>query len=194
MSQIIHSAIYLGGNPNKEHIVEHLPNGDLLMGIYDLKNLKGAIYSNITLNAFIDEELRHEKYEINSGYNRGLTTLSSGQQKKALLTHLLSKKPDYIIVDNVFDNLDTASQNDIGRFFNENSSTYNYHSNMINRERDLLPFINGIYTIENNNLVPYKNEAHKVHPFIGNIPEPFLHYEVEQEIHSFNLIIAILYR
>jgi len=179
MNQIIHSAIYLGGNPNKEYIVEHLPNGGLVKDIYDLRNLKGAIYSNIALNAFIDEELRHEKYEINSGYNRALATLSSGQQKKALLMHLLSKNPDYIIVDNVFDNLDTASQNALADSLTK-IAAHTIIIQILNRERDLLPFINGIYTIENNNLVPYKNEAHKVHPFIGNIPEPFLHYQAEQ--------------
>lgn len=52
------------------------------------------------------------RYDL-SGLNlkgRTLRSLSSGERKKALLEHLLAKQPDFLILDNLFDNLDSTSR------------------------------------------------------------------------------------
>ena len=95
-----------------------------------------------------------------------------------MLSHLLSKNPGYIIVDNVFDNLDTASQNAILASLQE-ISQHTIIIQILNRQRDLLPFIKDVYTVKENILVPYKNAIKEKDPFIGNIPAPFQQYEPE---------------
>ena len=66
--------------------------------------------------------------------------MSSGERKKALFSYLLSQKPDYMILDNAFDNLDVASR----KFFTE--TIHGLKSSMsivqvLSRKSDLLPFI-----------------------------------------------------
>ena len=64
------------------------------------------LFSLITLNEFIVEDELHEEWLLTKEYQRGIRKLSSGEQKKALLSYLLTQKPDFIILDNPFDNLD----------------------------------------------------------------------------------------
>ena len=104
------TAIYVTRNCNKDKIVQEVYNGHLLIPNCNLQNLNGAVYSTLTINDLIKEELIHEHYDVATENKISLATSSGGQQKKALLNYLLSKNPDYIIVDDVFDNLDIASQ------------------------------------------------------------------------------------
>jgi molybdate transport system ATP-binding protein len=92
-----HTAIYVSGNTNKDKIVQELYNGSLLLPNCNLQNLNGAVYSTLTINELIKEELVHEHFDVATENKVSLVTSSGGQQKKALLNYLLAKNPGYII-------------------------------------------------------------------------------------------------
>jgi len=67
----------------------------------------------------IDEELRHDHILIRTNENEALQTMSSGQQKKALLSYLIAQKPQYMILDDVYSNVDKESQSSITETLND---------------------------------------------------------------------------
>ena len=147
MAQTNHWAVFLSNNANKHSFVHQLINGKA-NGHFEVFNLlKGVLFSSITLNEFIEEEARHEEWVVSKQYNRGIRNLSSGEQKKALLTYLLAQNPDFIILDNPFDNLDIAGQASLLKQISELSETVSVIQ-LINRNRDLMPFINNAVRIE----------------------------------------------
>lgn len=99
----------------------------------------GKLFSPLSLKRFIDEEERHDT-KILSGSNQPLKTMSSGEQKKALLFHILASNPDYIILDNPFDNLDTDFQIQLKELLVEHSERIVFIQ-LTSRKTDILPFV-----------------------------------------------------
>jgi molybdate transport system ATP-binding protein len=142
------------------------------------------LYAHITINKIIEEELLHDRFEITTATNSSLKSMSSGEQKKALLQYLIDAKPGFIVMDNVLDNLDTAAQENILSTLNH-VAAHTLIIQAINRKKDILPFIDTVFTIKNNavfkaqGLVEYLQEknSHGKNVFPETIP-PAL-----QEIH-----------
>ena len=117
--------------------LKQLINGE--SGLPELTG-KGALFSEITLNKFIEEEYKHDKKFLPEQGERSLRTFSSGEQKKALLSYLLSTNPDFLILDNPFDAMDVdAVENFKNRF--ERISEKITIVQIFKRKADLLPFI-----------------------------------------------------
>ena len=152
MTQTNHRAVFLSNNANKNYLVQQLINGraDTLFGIINLQ--KVVLFSSISLNEFIEEEEKHEEWTVSKNYNRGIRCLSSGEQKKALLAYLLKQNPDFIILDNPFDNLDLTNQLTLLEEITELSSRISVIQ-LINRTRDLLPFIEKAVKVDDNNAI-----------------------------------------
>lgn len=130
--------------------IESLLKGDGPEPFKDLLGRRGVLFSSFTLNKFIKEEAIHDDYSLSKEQRRSIRTFSSGEQKKALLNHLLSKKADFIVLDNVFDMLDQASQVElISRL-----ETLSQRMPMIQifRIRDqILPFIHTVFRLQDDN-------------------------------------------
>lgn len=142
-----HVAFYSPNVVSKERLISELQSGSL---ISELALKKGAVFSEITLNALIAEEQIHGQYEVlqHKIKKQRLLTYSEGERKKALLHYILSKKPAYIIVDNVLDNLDLASQTAMI----ENLKVLGEEVQLIqlsSRKHEILPFIKQVYYLNN---------------------------------------------
>ena len=107
---INHFAIYISNTDDKRQLIERLISGDIM---HEFTKLKGSLFSEITVNKFIEEERRHGHFDVKTKTKNSLQQSSEGERKKAVLVHIISKKPDYIIVDNIFDNLDINAQKNI---------------------------------------------------------------------------------
>ena len=149
MSKIKHCAVDIIADCNYDLVVENLLNGSLLKGYIELPKATGALYSHITIDRMIEEELLHDHFEITSFQNSSLKSMSSGEQKKALLQWLVNKKPGFIVMDNVLDNLDAAAQENILPALNKVAS-HTLIIQVISRKKDILPFIGTVFTITNN--------------------------------------------
>lgn len=152
-----------------------------------LQGKKGALFSNMTLEKFMEEELAHDAYDLTATMGRSIRTLSSGEQKKALLQHLLKSKPDFIVLDNPFDALDVRSVALLRQQLIQLSEEL-IIIQLFKRKSDLLPFINyGLYVEDDKVVFEGKMEAYlkniNEHTFIlkGSIPPPIESIEVDND-------------
>lgn len=140
--------IYLSNTTDKQRIIREILNNKLLSGIVDLSSLKGELFSSSTIEKMVDEELRHDRFIIKTAENESLQTMSSGQQKKALLQYQLLQLPDYLILDDVYANVDKETQSEITEILTSLSVNITLIQ-ICFRKRDLLPTIDLVYTLNN---------------------------------------------
>lgn len=141
MNNKLHRNILLTDTVNKNQFIENLLSGNNTGELAVYNNLKGILFSDITIQQFIEKE---EQYDIceaaPEALNRKLRTFSAGEQKKEFLKYCLNQNPDYIILDNPFDHLDHASRKILLDSL-EQLSTYLGFIQLVNRAEDMLPFI-----------------------------------------------------
>jgi molybdate transport system ATP-binding protein len=181
MKAIKHLAVDITSDCNYDWVIENLLNNNLLKEVINLSKINGALFSPITINKMIEEELVHDHIEVITETNNNLKSMSSGEQKKALLHYIISKTPDFIIVDNIWDNLDGNAQESILSIL-QKTAAHTLIIQIISRKKDILPFVEKVITLKNNavfkiqNLTDYLKEKNVAteNNFTKNIP-PALH-------------------
>ncbi len=113
MTRNKHWAIYGSHISIKSDFIQNLLKGKVSRVFTNLQEKRGALFSTFTLDKFISEEAIHDDYTLSAAENRSIRTFSSGEQRKALLNHLLSTKPDFLVLDNIFDMLDVQSKDNL---------------------------------------------------------------------------------
>lgn len=131
-----HTAIYTDNTSEKETFARRLLQGAPPEPLSFLKGGTGAYFSNSSLAAFLETEARYDLSGLDLK-GRTLRSLSSGERKKALLQHLLDKKPDFLILDNLFDNLDSPSREALKKVLETRSSNL-LLIQFLSRSQDLL--------------------------------------------------------
>ncbi len=177
MTTINHWAVFLSNNVNTQLFIQQLLQGKAKEPFADFNGFKGCLFSTITLNDFIEEEAKHEHTEVLKNTSRTLKSMSSGERKKALLAYLLLQQPDFIILDNPFDNLDINLQ----QILLDELATISAHIafvQLINRRNDQLPFITNAVTINIDGDIIKDTIQTISHKFSGNIPQPIKQYEI----------------
>jgi molybdate transport system ATP-binding protein len=185
MNKLQHIAYYIDHDGDKDWLMKEILADNQSSFSLPLNGLTGEIFSNSTLQYFIDEEMRHSHYEIVAGINNTLTYSSSGEQRKALLAYIISKKPGYIIVDSVFESLDKESRQSILTAFKELSAG-TLIIQIFNRKNELLPFIETIYSIAGCSVISNQDPSTFLEQFSlkgnevfnGNIPLPITSYKL----------------
>ncbi len=172
-----HWNILLSDFVNKNQLIKTLlssnSNGEL--AVYN--NLKGILFSDITIQQFIEKEEQYDTLEAAS--SRKLRTFSAGEQKKEFLKYCLNQNPDYIILDNPFDHLDQASRKTLADSLEELSESLGFIQ-LVNRTEDLLSFIENKAQITDDSFVTKPintstNPTEKTHT--TQIPKPLHSYE-----------------
>ncbi|MBD0778034.1 ATP-binding cassette domain-containing protein [Maribacter sp. ANRC-HE7] len=171
-----HWAIFIDNTSNIGKFTETLFSSSPANPFESLSELRGALFSKLTLLKFIDEESRHGHSGIPHGNHQSLHSMSSGEQKRVLLHHLLESKPDYLVLDNPFDNLDKQFQEALQKQLND-IAKHTTIIQIISRKDDLLPFIANYAKLEGNTIIePITLESltntGKDQVFTGNIPQP----------------------
>jgi len=136
-----HWNILLSDFINKNLFIENILSGNCTSELAEFNNLKGILFSDITIQQFIEKE---EQYDICEAapkeLNRKLRSFSAGEQKKEFLKYCLKQNPDYIILDNPFDHLDQVSRKTLIDTLEELSASLGFIQ-LVNRAIDRLPFI-----------------------------------------------------
>jgi molybdate transport system ATP-binding protein len=177
MNNTPHWNILLSDLVNKNQFIETLIFGKNTNELAVYNGLKGILFSDITIQKFIEREEQYDTLEAAS--NRKLRTFSAGEQKKEFLKYCLSQKPDYIILDNPFDHLDHASRKTLADSIAELSKSLGLIQ-LVNRSEDLLSFIENKAHITDDSFTisPINNSVNhtkRTHP--TGIPKP---------VHSFD--------
>ncbi len=92
---------------------------------------------------------------FNTDTKNSLEKSSEGERKKALLNHLIDTKPEYLIADNVFGNLDIKSQENIEKTLGQLSKKISIIQ-ITNRRNEILNFINETYQLQGKELIPFQ--------------------------------------
>jgi molybdate transport system ATP-binding protein len=141
MNNKLHRNILLNDTVNKSQFIDNLLSGNNTGELAVYNNLTGILFSDITIQQFIEKE---EQYDIceaaPAALNRKLRTFSAGEQKKEFLKYCLNQNPDYIILDNPFDHLDQASRKILLDSLEQLSTSLGLIQ-LVNRAEDMLPFI-----------------------------------------------------
>lgn len=184
MSQ--HWGIFIDNESNKTKLLQQLLKGDLPKRLSFLNDQQGSLFSTIVLEKLMDVEDRHGTKTIAKETEQPLRTMSSGEQKKALLFQLLNDSPDYIILDNPFDNLDISSQELLANTLKSREGKTTFIQ-IISRTSDLLPFISNFARLNKKQLSFDVDLDNIILPetsitFIGNIPHPLQRITSDKEI------------
>lgn len=169
MNQNKHLAIFGTGLSIESNLIRNLLKGKAIKPFKNLRGKSGALFSNLTLNQFIKEEVIHDDYKLSQNSQRSLRSFSSGEQKKALLNYLLSKDPDFIILDNLFDMLDQKSHAHLLSRLNILSNRMTIIQ-IFRRKENILPFIKYVLRFHDNKIsfsgtkesyeLQFKNKKH----------------------------------
>lgn len=142
------------------------------------------MFSELALDHFIEDEKRYGYFDvITTGAKVSLQKHSEGEKRLALLSNILSKNLDYIIADNIYDNLDTNSQSIIKDTLTDLSKKA-IIIQIANRKSDVLPFITSIYCLENDTWTLQDISDLKVinKYFLKAIPPPYEKTELKEDV------------
>ncbi len=152
-----HWGILVNNSSCKKSFIESLLSGQFPLELDTLKGKTGALFSSLTLRKYIEKEERYDQKILSKHTHQSLKSMSSGEQKKALLHYLLQEQPNFLILDNPFDNLDKASQTGLRKMLLQIAKNTSLVL-LLSRQEDLLSFIEFRYVLQRNNLLPYTQE------------------------------------
>lgn len=174
-----HLAIFLSNTFNKQLLIQQLleKKATGLLSIFNSSYVQ--LFSSYTLQQYLHEEEIHGYCGIEAARTQTLRSMSSGEQKKVLLQHLLSLKPDVFILDNVFDNIDTTAQQSLKAAL-EQAAGQTIFIQLLHRQWELLSFIQQTVTVnQQNEFVPFEADATATNePSDQPIPAPLNHYAI----------------
>ncbi|OAD42554.1 ATP-binding cassette domain-containing protein [Polaribacter atrinae] len=175
----IHFTIENKSLSSKSSLVENILKGQHRFP--NLKNKKGLLFSNSILDKFIDEEAKHNTNTLTSKENRSIRTLSSGEQKKALLNYLLEQKPAFLILDSPFESLDIASVSNLKEHLITLSSEITLIQ-IFNRKEEILPIITHVLELKDDEIIEFipiekYNFKEIIFSFKGEVPKPITFYK-----------------
>lgn len=177
-------AIYGSGISMDSYFIKNLLKGEASEPFQYLKGKNGVLFSNYTLDQFIKEEVIHDDYSLSQNSHRSILTFSSGEQKKALFNYLLSKKPDFIILDNAFDMLDQESRKHLMLRLKQLSEKMMIIQ-IFRRKDRILPFIKNIVRFQDGKILfmgtisEYEQKFINLNNFSvnGSIPQASVEFE-----------------
>jgi len=152
-----HWDILLSNQVNKKAFIDNILNGEAKGELAVFNNQKGILFSDISIEKFIEKEFQYDSVEASTTSNRQLRTFSSGERKKEFLRYCIEQKPDFIIFDNPFDHLDQPSRVILADSLKDLTSEIAIIQ-LLNRTADVLEFV------PNKALI--KDNSFELHPFV----------------------------
>ena len=182
-------------NSNIDQLVQNLLRNHAVPGLTEFQQLDGLLFSRSEINRYMDEEERHDIKILTKDSEQALKTMSSGEQKKALLNYLLDQDPDFIILVNPYDNLDVATQAQLKEQLQDIASN-KIVVQLVSRLDDILPDTAHFFKLDGDNLHPYEStdafwEENKTEStnFNGTIPPPLSPISIDlKELVSFKKV------
>ncbi|MFY7838820.1 MAG: ATP-binding cassette domain-containing protein [Lacibacter sp.] len=153
-----HFGIFLSNTFNKQAFIQQLLEKKNV-GLFNINPPTAVqLFSAYTVQQYLLEEDIHGYCGIEAARLQTLRSMSSGEQKRVLLLHLLLLKPDVLVLDNVFDNLDIATQEALKEQLRVAANSICFIQ-LTHRKKDLLAFITNRLTPSTNGTFIPLNEA-----------------------------------
>ncbi len=172
-----HWTINIDNSSDTQTFITSVIEGEISPALKYLQNLKGGVLSKSKIDALIKEEELHDHKIVTRNVAQSLKSMSSGEQRKLVLEYLLGLKPDFLILDNPFDNLDIASRKNLKNRLEQLSSEISILL-IISRNSDAMDFIKNYAFInpkgnfEKKSVDPLDLNNTSAKLFLHEIPKP----------------------
>lgn len=103
----MHIAIAVDNTTSIEDLIYKINQGQLLKQAIETPF---KVYHKKALEAFIDEEVKHDNVDFKKKYGQSLQSMSSGEQKIRFLKSIFENPPKGLILDNPLAHLDVENQ------------------------------------------------------------------------------------
>lgn len=175
----MHFAIKNESLSPKNNLVKNILNGS--DSFLNLKYKKGLLFSISVLEKFIEKEAKYDTQTLTLNEKRSISSFSSGEQKKILLTYLIEQKPDFLILESPFESLDINAISDLKENLIKLSSEI-ILIQIFSRKEEILPIITHVLEVENDVITSsnaIERYTFKENDFIfkGTIPKPITFYK-----------------
>ena len=135
-------------------LTQDILEGKSVPEFHKLAGQKGAVFSSDTLKKYIEKEEKHGIKILPTPNGQSLISRSSGEQKKALLSYILKQGPEFLVLVNPFDHLDTATSAWLKKELVQLSEAM-ILVQFSNRVEDLLPISASYYVLQQHQLQAY---------------------------------------
>ena len=142
----------------------------------------GLFFSDYTLKHYLEKEYKYD-IKIITDEQDSLLNKSTGERRMLLFKYLINQNPDFLIIDNPFDTLDTHHV----KLLKAQLCDLSFHTTIVQlyrRKEDVLPFI----TTELNIDSEFKISAKKSSEERETIASSELYDEFPQSLSNFNVI------
>ena len=189
-----HYSILIDNQLSTTLFIDSLLNNAYSAHFKELNTLQGVVLSKFRIDELIHEEEHHDLKIATKSVNQSLKSMSSGEQKKIVLEYLISKKPDYLILDNPFDNLDEQSIKHL-----KNRLEVLSHKLilivLLSRKNDVLHFISNTYSLTKTGDLEKISVSNTISPsdyFVFKTPESITKIEATKNplIHFKNVSVS----
>lgn len=137
-----HFGIYLHNSTNKNQLIQSIFGNSFNWQLA----ANGILFNEKAIEKIIDEERRHDAFVITTANNKSVESMSSGEQKLAVLNYLIQQKPGFIILDDWSSNLDVKNVSLLQQSISEAAAKIQFVQ-LFYRRSDVLPFIKTVITI-----------------------------------------------
>lgn len=137
-----HYAFYLHNGIIKQQLLQQIFNNGFN---WPLK-ANGLLFNETAIEKIIDEERRHDIYPVTTATNNSVGSMSSGEQKLAVLNYFIQQQPGFIILDDWSGNLDVKNISLLQQLINDAAAQMQFIQ-LFYRRSDVLPFINTVITV-----------------------------------------------
>jgi molybdate transport system ATP-binding protein len=170
-----HITLLLSNAYPKQQLIQNLLEQRISGPLAGFAQAGTLLFSSYAIQQLLDEEARHERSGIEAPRAQTFRSLSSGEQKKALLQHLLQQQPPVLVLDNPFDNLDTAAQEELKQLLQQAAFKTRLVL-LIHRRTHALPFIEQRYQLgADGSLLPFEAATEEsTTGFDAAIPPPIV--------------------
>lgn len=145
------------------------------------KTQNTAVFSDETIKNLIELEAKRDESTIKLREGQTLSSMSSGERKVAVLRYLVSLNPQILVVENFYENLDAKNQEILKNIFVQLSDTTKIVQ-LVQKENELFPFVKDYYTVEDKQLIPYKD---KVEHFFETSASVFSEFDVPKSTNQY---------
>lgn len=137
-----HTGIYLHNSISRQQVIHTIFNDGYKLGL----SANGLLFNDTVIEKIIDEERRHDKFPITTATNKTVSSMSSGEQKKAVLQYFIAQQPGFIILDDWSGNLDAANREALEQLITGAAATVQFIQ-VFYRVNDVLPFMDEVITV-----------------------------------------------
>lgn len=188
MSSPVHAVVLLHHTSQPQTLIQQLLQGTPPPAFEALAGQTGLLFSRSEVKRYRDEEEHHELEILPRDTRQSLKSMSSGEQKKALLRYLLAQDPDFFVLVHPFDTLDVETQ----ALLREQWCAIGQQKTLVqlvSRLEDILPMPARFFSLEKDTLVQYPTpeafrEAHTktMPPFTQPLPPPIRPLSANSEV------------